>query len=262
MPTLEVNGAAIYYEVHGRGPWLVFAHGAGGNHLSWWQQVPAFARRYRCLVFDHRGFGLSRQDDRPPDPTHFVDDLESLLEHLEVDEVRLVAQSMGGLTCLGYALRHPQRVRALVMANTLVGMRRAVWAAADARVRHLAQRLWEQRRSRLPRRALSLRFVRSRPHLAFLYREIAALNGPRPEDLPRRYPVLDPSGEAIRSLPVPVLLIVGEEDDLFPPALVEVAARLLPNARLLVVPGAGHSVYFEQPEVFNRAVLEFLDEVG
>jgi 3-oxoadipate enol-lactonase len=262
MPTVEVNGARLYYEVHGRGPWLVFAHGAGGNHLSWWQQVPVFARRYRCVVFDHHGFGLSRRGDEAPDPTRFVDDLEALLRHLEVDEVRLVAQSMGGLTCLGYALRHPQRVRALVMANTLVGMRRAVWTAAGAEVRHLAQRLWEQRRSQQPRRALSLRFARSRPHLAFLYREIAALNGPRPDDLPRRYPVLDQSGEAIRSLPVPVLFIVGEEDDLFPPPLVEVAARLLPDARLLVVPGAGHSVYFEQPEVFNRAVLEFLDEVG
>jgi 3-oxoadipate enol-lactonase len=262
MPTLEVDGARLYYEVHGHGPWLVFAHGAGGNHLSWWQQVPAFARRYRCLVFDQRGFGLSRQGEEAPDPARFVDDLEALLQHLEAQEVRLVAQSMGGLACLGYALRHPQRVRALVMANTLVGMRRAVWAAADEETRRLAQDRWEQRRAQLPRRALSRRFARRRPRLAFLYREIAALNGPRPDDLPRRYPVLDPSGEAIRSLPVPVLFIAGEEDDLFPPPLVAVAARLLPNARLLVVPRAGHSVYFEQPETFNRAVLQFLAEVG
>jgi len=261
MPSVEVNGGRIYYEVHGRGPWLVLAHGAGGNHLSWWQQVPAFSRRYRCLVFDHRGFGLSRLNDEAPDPSRFVDDLEALLAHLGAEEVRLVAQSMGGLTCLGYALRHPRRVRALVMANTLVGMRRVVWAAADEEVRRLAQGLWEQRRMQVPRRALSLRFARRRRHLAFLYRQIAALNGPRPDDLPRRYPVLDPTGEAIRTLTVPVLFIAGEEDDLFPPPLVAVAARLLPNARLLVVPGAGHSVYFEQPEVFNRAVLDFLAEV-
>jgi pimeloyl-ACP methyl ester carboxylesterase len=60
---------------------------------------------------------------------------------------------------------------------------------------------------------------------------------------------------------MPVLFIVGEEDDLFPPPLVEVGVQLLPNARLLVVPGAGHSVYYERPDVFNRAVLEFLAEV-
>ena len=55
MPTVDVPGAALYYETHGAGPWLVFAHGAGGNHLSWWQQVPAFAGRFRCLVYDQRG---------------------------------------------------------------------------------------------------------------------------------------------------------------------------------------------------------------
>jgi 3-oxoadipate enol-lactonase len=261
MPILHVNGARLYYEVHGQGPWVVFAHGAGGNHLSWWQQVPTFARRYRCLTFDHRGFGLSRQDSDSPEPAHFVDDLEALLEHVGADEVRLVAQSMGGLTCLGYALRHPERVKALVMANSLVGMRRAVWAAADEEARRQAQERWDRRKLQVPRRALSVRFARTRPQLAFLYRAISALNGPRPVDLPRRYPVLDPTGDAIRGLQVPVLFIVGEEDDLFPPPLVAVASRLLPNARMLVVPGAGHSVYFERPQVFNRAVLEFLAQV-
>ena len=52
----------MYYEVHGEGPWLAFAHGAGGNHLSWWQQVPYFMRWFECVTVDQRGFGLS------PDP--------------------------------------------------------------------------------------------------------------------------------------------------------------------------------------------------
>jgi len=260
MPVLQLGDASLYYEVHGRGPWLVLAHGAGGNHLSWWQQVPVFARRYRCLIFDHRGFGLSGNGERGPEPARFVDDLEALLGHVEAEEVRLVGQSMGGFTCLGFALRHPQRVRALVMASTLAGMRRPTWLAADERVRAHAQRLWERRRKG-GRRALAPSFARARPHLAFLYRQIGALNPPRPPDFPLRYPILTREPEELQRLTMPVLFIVGAEDDLFPPPLVEVGKGLLPNARLLVVPGAGHSVYYEKPEVFNRAVLDFLAEV-
>src|SRR5438094_6559471 len=63
MPKAPVNGIELYYEVHGNGPAVVFAHGAGGNHLSWWQQVPVLARQYRCISFDHRGFGQSPRSE-------------------------------------------------------------------------------------------------------------------------------------------------------------------------------------------------------
>ena len=118
MPFLERDGARLYYETHGAGPALVFVHGLGGGHLSWWQQVPHFRDRYTCVVFDHRGFGLSTESPEKPGPDAYVDDLAALVDHLGLPDVRLVAQSMGGWTCLGYALRHPERVKALVMAAT------------------------------------------------------------------------------------------------------------------------------------------------
>ena len=59
MAFASINGIDLYYETHGKGPAVVFAHGAGGNHLSWWQQVPVFAEEYRCISVDHRGFGQS-----------------------------------------------------------------------------------------------------------------------------------------------------------------------------------------------------------
>src|SRR3989304_5741895 len=85
MATAAVNGAQLYYEEHGTGFPLVLAHGAGGNHLSWWQQVPAFSREYRCITFDHRGWGLSL-DGQEPGPAAFVDDLRGLLDHLGIQE--------------------------------------------------------------------------------------------------------------------------------------------------------------------------------
>lgn len=262
MPTAPVNGIEIYYEVHGRGPAVVFAHGAAGNHLSWWQQIPAFAKSYRCIIFDHRGFGFSRDTDGGPGPKAFVDDLEGLLQHLDIAEVRLVGQSMGGLCCLGYALRHPERVKALVMADTIVGMRRQVWLAADEEKRQQAQAIWRQRREKGPKRALGRRFIRQQPELAFLYREMAALNPARPEDFVRQYADTGATAERLAELAVPVLFIVGEEDDLIPPSLVAVAQELLPNSRLVVVPGAGHSVYFEQPQTFNEIVQGFFADVA
>ena len=111
MPTAPVNGINIYYETSGEGPAVVFAHGKGGNHISWWQQVPVFSRAFRCITFDHRGWGRSLNPRGSIGREAFVD-------HLEVQRAFLVAQSMGGLTCLGFALAHAERTIGLVLADT------------------------------------------------------------------------------------------------------------------------------------------------
>src|SRR4051794_40368579 len=95
--TLARPDAAIYYEVTGRGPPLVFAHGLGGGHLSWWQQVPHFADRFTCVTFSHRGFAPSRADG-DPDPAAYAGDLIALADHLGLDRFAMVCQSMGGWT--------------------------------------------------------------------------------------------------------------------------------------------------------------------
>src|SRR5438876_3135158 len=101
---LDRPDCRLYYEVSGEGPLLIFAHGLGGNHLSWWQQVPRFRGRYTCVTFAHRGFPPSGESPADRAPLGFVDDLAALIDHLGFGEVRLVAQSMGGWSCLGYAL--------------------------------------------------------------------------------------------------------------------------------------------------------------
>ena len=89
MPYLQRADCALYYEVTGTGPALVFAHGLGGNHLSWWQQVPYFRDRYTCVTFAHRGFAPSTEVPGGPGPRAFVDDLAALIGHLDLEEVRL-----------------------------------------------------------------------------------------------------------------------------------------------------------------------------
>jgi pimeloyl-ACP methyl ester carboxylesterase len=122
---LRRGDAEIYYEVMGDGPPIVFAHGLGGNHMSWWQQLAHFARSHTCVAFAHRGFPPSSAVPGSRAPDAYADDLAALITALDLKDPVLVAQSMGGWTCLEYALREPKRVRALVMGSGLARRRRA-----------------------------------------------------------------------------------------------------------------------------------------
>lgn len=272
LPVAEVNGIHLYYEEHGKGFPLVLAHGAGGNHISWWQQVPVFSRKYRCVTFDHRGWGLSL-DERDLGPAVFVDDLTALVDHLGLDDMFLVGQSMGGLTCLGFTIAHPKRVRGLVMANTFAGMRREVWLASGDDLRASAQAIWQRRREDGVKRALGREFTKTQKDRTFLYKQIRMLNENGPNRLQtevqvqrlralERTPDTGITSDTLAALSTPVLFIGGEHDEVMPVSLMAVAKSLIPGAQLQVIPGADHSAYFEAPEVFNALVLEFLASCG
>jgi 3-oxoadipate enol-lactonase len=256
MPFLNTSDTGIYYETNGSGPPIVFAHGAGGNHLSWWQQVPYFSRGgYTCITFDHRGFGQS-VDPRPPaERPSFDDDLAALIEHLGHQQVRLVAQSMGGRTCLAYTVKHPDRVAALVMADTTGSLTSPEIDAARAASR---ERLGSVR---LLDGAISQGFRQRDPAGAFLYESVFALNPPRdPNAAPGSTEPITP--EQTKALRVPVLFVEGSVDVLVPPEVIQAAQPLFADARIHMVEDAGHSVYFEKPAEFNRAVESFFKEQG
>lgn len=110
MPFAKTNGVDMYYEVYGQGPALVLAHPGGGNHLSWWQQVPVFAQTFTCITCDHRGHGYTR--DLPDDPgaAAYAEDLAGLLDHLGIRKEAIIGQSMGGWTAVGFAVAYPERL--------------------------------------------------------------------------------------------------------------------------------------------------------
>src|ERR1700736_5498276 len=115
---LERPFGKLHYEVTGSGPALLFAHGLGGNQMSWWQQVEHLAPSHSCVAFAHRGFAPSDPVAGGPDPADYAGDLEALIDHLGFTDVRLVGQSMGGWTMLEYAIAHPRKVKALVLSST------------------------------------------------------------------------------------------------------------------------------------------------
>ena len=258
-------GAEIYYECTGAGPAVVFAHGLGGNHLSWWQQVPHFSHRYTCVTFAHRGFSPSRVTSGAVDPALFEADLLALVDHLKLAEVRLVAQSMGGWTCLNFALRHPRRVRALVMAATGGVVDLKTLDAADRKGIESWIAAHEGIQTELGKRgihpAAGERMAREQPALEFLYREIDRLSSGLDKEAlrakllaARTLPATD-----LKALTAPVLFISGTEDVVFPPPAAAALANLVSGAKLESVPEAGHSVYFQRPEIFNRVVFNFLE---
>ncbi len=255
MPSLNRPNCDIYYEETGSGPAIIFAHGAGGNHLSWWQQVPLFAKSYRCIAFDHRGWGRSVATGGPG-PLAFVDDLIALMDELRIDQAALVAQSMGGWSCLGAALKAPERVAALVMADTVGGL------MTDAIRPHV-----EVARAKVQSEGLATlaydRGLRERdPALAFLYDEIMALNPPRDPQLIGMLGELAPDPAAVVALTMPILWVVGGNDPIVPPAVMRAAQAHISGSEYYEIPATGHSVYFERASEFNGQLSRFLTDAG
>ena len=254
---LRRDGAEIYYEVTGEGPAVVFAHGLGGNHLSWWQQVAHFAPSRTCVVFAHRGFPPSGAVPGRTAPDAYAGDLAALVEELRLRDVALVAQSMGGWTCLEYALRNPGKVRALVLASTsgaldfnqLGNPEIAHWVReAPAKLEDLQARGFHP--------AAGERMAREQPALAQLYWQISEMAPAsfREEVRARIREMRTRSPELLAELALPVLFITGDEDWVFPPAAGAALARIAPQASAVRVPAAGHSVYFERAAHFNELI--------
>ncbi len=254
MPLARINGIELYYEVHGEGPAVVLAHGGGGSHLSWWQQVPPLSQHFRCVTFDHRGFGSSRDLPDGPGAEAFIEDLRLLLDHLGIEKTALVSQSMGGWTSLGCASKYPDRVTALALCDTTAGI-------DDPEVAGEMNSLRETTQGRLApvlQRAYSADFPKREPAKCFLYQQISGLNVDVPSNLLTKLTAMRHRVEPIVDKRIPTMLLVGEEDVLTPAKTMELMARRIPHARFVKVPGGGHSVYFERPDEFNRIVLEFL----
>jgi 3-oxoadipate enol-lactonase len=257
MAFMVERGFRLYYEdTGGNRPTVLFLHGAGGNHLSWWQQVPVFAEEYRCVTVDQRGFGQSPDVEGGPGPAALAADALALLDHLGIARAALVAQSMGGWAAVGAAVLAPERFWAIVMANTvgnltnpgIAALRQELTAASPPR----PAVLWQA--------ALGGTFRKEQPVRAFLYAQIAGTNAPLPDDFREQLGRLTTPVERYAATRVPTLFLTSDEDGLIWPELSEEVHQHVPDSRFVRVEAAGHSTYFERPEVFNREVGAFLEE--
>lgn len=264
---LRVDGAEVHYEVSGQGPAIVFAHGLGGNHMSWWQQVGHFRHTHTCVTFAHRGFSPSWTEGGHPDPTKYAQDLAAVIDHLKLDQVHLVGQSMGGWTVVEYGLRQPQRVRSLVLSATVGSIDLERLASLDPSVLaawlKATEKTVAQCRAARVHPAAGLRMAREQPAKHLLYQHIdECASGLDKEVLRARLRAMRVRSPAdLAATGIPLLLVSPDEDIVIPPPALRALAREIAGARITQLADTGHSPYFEKPSVFNQCLGDFFQSV-
>lgn len=265
MTVHHVPAVGTTFTVHtaGAGRPLVLLHGFPLDHRMWEEQA-TLAEHVRLVVPDLRGFGGSTATVATS-MEQLADDVAALLAGLHVTTPAVICGlSMGGYVAQHLAIRHPDRVAALVLVDTKLEAdtpeARAARGDLAAKVGRLGQGILAD--AMIPRLLAGSTAARGQPHRAaveatlrrmILEQPVASIQaalgtlGARPD-----------MTEAMRHVRVPTLLIVGAEDAITPPECLERAEQIMPCARLLIVPQAGHMTPLEAPAVFNAAVLEFL----
>jgi pimeloyl-ACP methyl ester carboxylesterase len=247
----------VYYEVHGHGPAVAFVHGSGGHHAAWWQQVAAMRDDHSVITMDLRGFGCTRWSGEH-DARSFPGDIIAVLDAVAAgggpDRAVLVGQSIGAAAALRAGLDRPDRASGVVLAHSLGGMRHDELSALVTADRAGAEKL------PVLDRLLTPAFRKRRPDLAFLFRQMGTFNTATMQDL-RNLNSDGPTLDEVGAAPFPLMLLAGEQDAVLSPGTIRRAGQLLPRARIEIVPGAPHSMYWETPDLFNEALGNFLAEV-
>lgn len=229
-------------------PSLLFIHGAGGNSSAWWQQFAAFAPERHVIAYDLAGFGTSAPFALGANLYQaMVAAAVDVLAAAGVTRADVVCQSLGGWTGVRLALCRPDLVSRLVLCCTLAGIAHPPGLAA---FRAAAARMDARGPASL---GLTPEFEQREPAKALLYRQIGASNPPADPSLAARLfapDLLVPPG-ALSAIKAPVHLIMGEADPIWPPESLSGMLAAVPHAREHIIPAAGHSPYFEQPEAFN-----------
>ncbi len=253
MPKIAVKNGEIYFEERGTGHPVVLAHGIGGNHAIWYQQLPELSKYFRIITFDHRGFGNS-VDSGGLGRSAFVTDLAAILDHLEITSAALIGQSMGGGTCIGFANAYPERTSALVMCDSLHGI-----VESDAVKDFMDAAREETKDLDQLERVLGESARMNEPEKSVLYKQLNSFNASNRYNLGGSFsPLVSP--DELASLGMPVLFLVGESDALFPAKAVRQVHEEVADSIFVEVKDAGHSAFFEDPNTFNSVVRSFLND--
>lgn len=277
MSIAKVGSVELYYEEHGSGDPLLLIMGLAADSQAWMFQIPDFAARYRTIAFDNRGVGRSSKPVGPYTISEMADEAAALLDELAIPRAHVVGVSMGGMIAQELVLRHPGKVRGLVLACT--------YPEPDADVERHRQLSLSQFGGTVDAQGVMKVDVSAINPLMFLQQLLPDVFNQEfiDRELPKLMQIFSGalqygfSMEAIlgqvsavmshratdrlREIKSPTLVITGDADRLVPPAGSDILAREIPGAKLVKIPGGSHGFNFETPDVFNREVLTFLEGV-
>jgi 3-oxoadipate enol-lactonase len=260
MPTLQVNGTELYYELHGAedAEVVVLSNGVLMSTASWGYQTPVLAKHWRVLLYDCRGMWKSAHPKGPYTMEMHADDLAGLLEGLNIEKAHLAGISYGAEVSMAFALKYPQMVRSLFLSSAV--------SESDAVLRGFIDAWSAAARAGDGQRLFDVSYMMNFSE-AYITANRAAV-----EAAASRYAQLDMEAvlelldcfnrldltSELHRITAATLVLVGENDILKPRKYSEKIAGEIPNAELLVVPGAGHAICLEKPLLFNAILLGFL----
>jgi pimeloyl-ACP methyl ester carboxylesterase len=268
---VSVNGVRLHYEEVGQGAPLLFVHEFAGEGQSWSPQVRFFARRFRTITYNARGYPPS---DVPTAPGAYsqdqaVEDIRGLLDALGIERAHVCGLSMGGYATLHLGLRHPDRARSLVVAGCGYGSVASDRAQWKRDVEATSERFLTE-----PMAAMADTYCQGPTRVQFrdkdpkgwqeFHDQFAAQSALGHGLTMRGVQLTRPSvyelERELERLTVPTLIVTGDEDEpcLEPGIFLK---RKIRSAGLIVIPRSGHTINLEEPEAFNRAVLDFLTAV-
>ncbi|MEE2881839.1 MAG: alpha/beta hydrolase [Chloroflexota bacterium] len=266
MPTFSANGVEIYYEITGKGFPLVWCHEFGGSYQSWEAQVKFFSRRYQVITYAARGWPPS---DVPTDPKAYsqdivVNDLYLLLRHLNISQAHIGGLSMGGSVTLNFGLTHPEMAKSLIVASAGAGStnRETFLAAGQAMAERLLSEGMEPVAREYGTTDIRVQLLRKDPLGFETFSRLLAAHSALGSALTYQgfvmnRPTVYALEDKLRSLRVPTLIMIGDEDEpCIDPGIF--MKRTIPMSGLSSFPQSGHAINLEEPDLFNRTVLDFL----
>src|SRR5262245_58858147 len=267
MPTTTVRDVELYYEEHGQGDPLLCIMGFATDSTAWLLQTPAFAERYRTIVFDNRGVGRSSKPTGAYTIHGMADDAAALLDHLKIDRAHVLGLSMGGMIAQELALRHPDRVRKLVLAATFPEPDAASEEKRKVVFTQMGGTITQDGEMKIDVAAMNpLDFFQHLLPLvftpSFIQTELPKLMQMFSGALQYGFSIEAIMGQmqAIRghkttdrlaTIKAPTMVLTGDADRLISPANSAVLARSIPGARLVEIPGGSHAFNVEMPDRFN-----------
>ena len=268
MAKALINGVNLYYEVTGDGFPLVLCHEFAGSSESWEPQVRSFSSKYRVITYNARGYPPS---DVPTEVEAYsqeqhVEDVYGLLDHLGIEQAYICGLSMGGNMALHFGILHPERARALVVAGAgYGGTDRETFRRQSQEFARKMEEGGMEAIADYARGPARVQLLRKDPkgweEFAKLFITHSALGSSLTlRGVQTRRPTVNDLEAGMRSLKVPTLILVGDEDDpSVEPSLF--MKRCISRSGLMIFPQTGHTINLEEPELFNRVVLDFLTAV-
>jgi len=267
----DVNGTRLYYEVAGEGHPLVLNHGGLVDNHLWDDQFAEFARHFKVIRYDMRGYGDSGMIKNGMEPYSMERDLCSLLQYLDIRKTYVMGLSMGGSLSVDFTLQYPEMVDALITVGAglsgfeednseelkakFTEMEEAFKSGDIARSVEITLQIWTDGPFRTP--------TQVNPQVRERIRAMTTHNFERGDDEEVEPQHLElPAVDRLPEIHVPVLIIVGEEDVEFILSIADKLERDIVGAKKVVIPGTAHHLNMEKPQEFNRVVIEFLEQVG